>query len=207
MTGQVIAFNPLDKKNLGSSVAAALVAQPPKRLGDMRSFHGAGIYAIYYTGKFQSYSAIAQRNQGVEPEMPIYVGKAIPVGGRKGTSLPDATKSKALFNRLREHADTIASTANLDLADFLCRHLVVDDIWIPLGESLMISEFSPLWNSLVDGFGNHDPGAGRYKGLRPRWDVLHPGRPWAEKCKARQETAFNIKGDIEEFLRARDAKA
>lgn len=207
MTGQVIAFNPLDKKNLGASVAAALVAQPPKRLGDVRTFRGAGIYAIYYTGKFQPYAAIAQRNRGVEPELPIYVGKAIPVGGRKGTSLPDATKSKALFNRLREHADTIASTANLDLADFLCRHLVVDDIWIPLGESLMISEFSPLWNSLVDGFGNHDPGAGRYKGLRPRWDVLHPGRPWAEKCQARQETALHIKGDIEEFLRARDAKA
>ena len=53
MTGQVIAFNPLDKKNLGSSVAAALMAQPQKSLGGMRSFHGAGIYAIYCTGKFK----------------------------------------------------------------------------------------------------------------------------------------------------------
>ncbi len=207
MTGQVIPFNPLDKKNLGSSVAAALMAQPPKRLGDMRSSHGVGIYAIYYTGKFKPYAAIASRNKGLEPELPIYVGKAIPVGGRKGTALPDTSKSKALFNRLREHADTIAATANLDLADFTCRHLVVDDIWIPLGESLLITQFSPLWNSLVDGFGNHDPGAGRYKGLRPRWDVLHPGRLWAEKCQPRQETEQNIQGDIEEFLRAMSAKA
>ena len=206
MTGQVIAFNPLDKKNLGSSVAAALMAQPPKPLGEMRSFHGAGIYAIYYTGKFKPYAAIASRNQGVEPEMPIYVGKAIPVGGRKGTALPDTSKSKTLFNRLREHEDTIAATSNLDISDFLCRHLVVDDIWIPLGESLLITQFSPLWNSLVDGFGNHDPGAGRYKGLRPRWDVLHPGRLWAEKCQPRQETGQNIRGDIEEFLRAMNAK-
>lgn len=207
MTGQVIPFNPLDKKNLGSSVAAALMAQPPKRLGDMRSFHGAGIYAIYYTGKFTPYAAIASRNQGLEPELPIYVGKSIPVGGRKSTALPDTSKSKALVSRLREHADTIAATGNLNLADFLCRHLVVDDIWIPLGESLLITQFSPLWNSLVDGFGNHDSGAGRYKGLRPRWDVLHPGRLWAEKCQPRQETEQNIQGDIEEFLRAMNAKA
>ena len=54
---------------------------------------------------------------------------------------------------------------------------------------------------------NHDPGAGRYKGLRPRWDVLHPGRLWAEKCQARQETDLNIRGDIEEFLRAMNANA
>ena len=207
MTGQVIAFNPLDKKNLGSSVAAALKAQPPKRLGEMRSFHGAGIYAIYYTGKFKPYAAIASRNQGMEPEMPIYVGKAIPVGGRNGGTLPDTSKSKALFSRLREHADTIATTTNLEIADFLCRYLVVDYIWIPLGESLLIIEFTPLWNSLVDGFGNHDPGAGRYKGLRPRWDVLHPGRLWADKCQARPETEQNIRGDVEEFLRALDAKA
>ena len=206
MTGQVIAFNPLDKKYLGLSVATALMAQPPKPLGAIRSFHGAGIYAIYYTGKFKPYAAIASRNQGEEPEIPIYVGKAIPVGGRKGTGLPDTSKSKALFNRLREHADTISATANLNPADFLCRHLVVDDIWIPLGESLIIAQFSPLWNSLVDGFGNHDPGVGRYKGLRPRWDVLHPGRLWAEKCQARQETELQIRGDIEEFLRAMNAK-
>jgi Eco29kI restriction endonuclease len=202
VTGQVIPFNPLDKKNLGSSVAAALMGQPAKPLGDLRAFYGAGIYAIYYSGKFKPYAAIALRNQGTEPEMPIYVGKAIPVGGRKGGALPDATKSKALFSRLREHADTVAITSNLDISDFRCRYLVVDDIWIPLGESLLISEFTPLWNSLVDGFGNHDPGAGRYKGLRPRWDVLHPGRSWADKCQVRPETTQTISADIEEFLRA-----
>ena len=207
MTGLVIPFNPLDKKNLGFSVASALMAQTPKRLGELRSFYGAGIYAIYYTGRFTPYASIALRNQGLEPVVPIYVGKAIPIGGRKGGALPDATKSKALFSRLREHADTIAVTSNLDIDDFLCRFLVVDDIWIPLGESLLIAEFTPLWNSLVDGFGNHDPGAGRYKGLRPRWDVLHPGRSWADKCQVRPETAQSVIGDIEEFLRAQSADA
>ena len=207
MTGHVIPFNPLDKKNLGFSVANALMAQTPKRLGELRSFYGAGIYAIYYTGKFKPYASITLLNQGLEPGMPIYVGKAIPIGGRKGGALPDATKSKALFSRLREHADTIANTSNLNTDDFLCRFLVVDDIWIPLGESLLIAEYTPLWNSLVDGFGNHDPGAGRYKGLRPRWDVLHPGRAWADKCQVRPETAQSIINDVKEFLRALSAES
>ncbi len=206
MTGQVIPFNPLDKRNLGTSVAKALVEQKPKHLADLHSFHGAGIYAIYYTGKFKSYASLSSRNQSDDPAAPIYIGKAIPVGGRKGVALSDASKSKALFNRLREHAETIQAVANLELQDFQCRYLVVDDIWIPLGESLLISQFSPLWNSLIDGFGNHDPGSGRYKGLRPRWDVLHPGRAWADKCQPRQEGVQDIKNDVEEFFRAMDDK-
>ncbi len=31
-------------------------------------------------------------------------------------------------------------------------------------------------NKIIDGFGNHDPGKGRYNQLRSRWDKLHPGR-------------------------------
>ncbi len=206
MTGQVIPFNPLDKCNLGVSVVKALVEQKPKQLADLHAFHGAGIYAIDYTGNFKPYASLAMQNQGSGPVAPIYVGKAIPVGGRKGIALSDASKSQALFNRLREHAETIQAAANLEIQDFQCRYLVVDDIWIPLGESLLITEFSPLWNSLIDGFGNHDPGSGRYKGLRPRWDVLHPGRAWADKCQPRQESVQDIKNDVEEFFRAKDDK-
>jgi hypothetical protein len=77
----------------------------------------------------------------------------------------------------------------------------VDDIWIPLGESLLIARFAPVWNSLVDGFGNHDPGKGRYEGLKPRWDVLHPGRAWAVKCQARPETSEQIIIDVERYLK------
>jgi hypothetical protein len=60
---------------------------------------------------------------------------------------------------------------------------------------------------LIDGFGNHDPGSGRYKGVRPRWDVLHPGRSWADKCQPRQETIQDIRNDVEEFFRALDDRA
>ena len=203
-TAQILPFNPLDKKNLGASVAEALIGRPPEPLGGLQTFIGVGIYAIYYRGAFPAYKRIAEINKADEknPMLPIYVGKAVPAGARKGNAMADPLRSKALFNRLTEHADSIRSTPNLSVEDFSCRYLIVDEIWIPLGESLMIAKFSPLWNSLVDGFGNHDPGKGRYAGLRPRWDVLHPGRSWADKCKARPETEAEIVRDVKSHLRA-----
>lgn len=190
-------FNPLDKQNLGASVADALLACAPHPLAKVPVFRGAGIYAIYYSGKFKAYMRIAAANAGGELMQPIYVGKAIPAGGRKGANpLATGSMSKALYSRLSEHAESVKCCSSLSISDFSCRYLVVDDIWIPLGESLLIARFAPVWNTFVDGFGNHDPGAGRYNGMRPRWDVLHPGRAWAEKCKPRPETATEISTEI-----------
>jgi len=45
----------------------------------------------------------------------------------------------------------------------------------------MTRRYNPLWNSHIDGFGNHDPGKGRYEQAKSEWDVLHPGRVWAER--------------------------
>jgi hypothetical protein len=66
---------------------------------------------------------------------------------------------------------SLDQASNLEIDDFWCRFLVVDDIWIPLGESLLIQRHRPIWNSLIDGFGNHDLGSGRRKGARPNWDT------------------------------------
>ena len=193
-------YNPLDKKNLGASVAEALLGRKPHPLEEVPAFHGAGIYAIYYAGDFDAYQRISEHNRGTDPTAPIYVGKAIPASGRKGGTAPEGTKTKALCNRLREHAESITATNNLLPSDFQCRYLVVDDIWIPLGESLLIAKFAPIWNTLIDGFGNHDPGKGRYEGMRPKWDVLHPGRAWARKCQDRSETAVQIKREVKAHL-------
>lgn len=203
-TAEIIPFNPLDKKNLGASVAEALVSQPVHSLGDLETFFGSGIYAIYYRGQHAAYGPVSRPNQvdTSNPSIPIYVGKAVPQGARKGKVLPDPTKSKALFNRLQEHAESVKATDTLDIGDFTCRYLVVDEIWIPLGESLMIAKFSPLWNLVVEGFGNHDPGAGRYNGLRPRWDTMHPGRYWAMKCKEREESQSEISREVGSYLAA-----
>jgi len=198
--GKIIPFNPLDKRHLGESVGQAMPRQPVIPMADLTSFEGAGIYAIYYQGDFPAYEVIAQKNQGQNFIAPIYVGKAAPKGARKGGDL-EASPGKVLINRLTQHKRSIEEASNLDIADFHCRYLIVDDIWIPLGESLIIAKFDPLWNKLIDGFGNHDPGKGRHAGLRPRWDVLHPGRPWADRCQPREETAEQIIGEARDYLR------
>jgi hypothetical protein len=205
MSGLV--YNPLDKANLGKSVAQALLERDAGALQGLAPFDGAGVYAIYYAGAFAPYERLAQLNRGGDPKVPIYVGKAVPEGARKGGAAVEVASTKALFKRLQDHAKSIAAVSNLAVTDFSCRYLVVDDIWIPLGESLLIATFSPLWNSMIDGFGNHDPGAGRYNGLAPRWDVLHPGRAWAAKCKARSETAIQIEREVVAHLAQASALA
>lgn len=200
MTGKVIPFNPLDKKNLGASVAEALLTKEAHPLGELPVFEGAGIYAIYYTGDFAPYAQIQRLNRDGQFLLPIYVGKAVPAGARMGANL-ELAAGKVLHKRLREHAESIKAADNLDIKDFYCRFLVVDDIWIPLGESLIIARFTPVWNSLIDGFGNHNPGKGRHAGMRPRWDVLHPGRAWAMRLAERPETQEQIAQDAETYLR------
>jgi hypothetical protein len=193
-------YNPLDKLNLGKSVAEALLDKPLQGLGELEPFEGAGIYAIYYEGKFSAYSSLAERNKK-SADWPLYVGKAIPSGGRRGVALFSASAGRVLWNRLKDHADSIRAAKNLRIEDFSCRYLAVDDIWIPLGETLLIAKFRPAWNQILDGFGNHDPGAGRYQGMRPLWDVLHPGRGWALKCKPRSESAEDLAKRIRSFLK------
>jgi hypothetical protein len=172
--------NPLDKRNLGKSVADALLEQPIHPLPPPK-FVGAGIYAIYYSGDNELYAPMSARNADGLWEVPIYVGKAVPKGARQGRVGLGDSPGTVMASRLAKHSRTIGET-DLDLRHFACRYLVVDDIWIPLGESLLINKFQPLWNTSLDGFGNNDPGRGRYEQQRSPWDVLHPGRSWAEKC-------------------------
>jgi hypothetical protein len=194
-------FNPLDKRNLGSSVADALLAQPRYPLPPTERFIAAGVYALYYQGGFELYAPLARRNRINDGrDVPIYVGKAVPAGARKGGFGLDSAPGAVLYNRLLEHADSISSAANLALGDFFCRYLAVDDIWIPLGENLLIQTFAPIWNQIVDGFGNHDPGKGRHQGRMSAWDVLHSGRSWAAKLQP-GKSHETIVEEVAEFLK------
>ena len=186
-------YNPLDKKNLGVSVADALLNQTPMPMPP-GPFEGAGVYAIYYRGKFAPYRALADANLDPTLPKPIYVGKAVPGGRRTGRA---SASRQPLASRLKQHARSVDGAQNLDLADFWCRYLVVDDIWIPLGESLLIERFSPIWNSVIDGFGNHDPGADRRNQAKSSWDVLHPGRDWANKLQPGVNTQAELVALIE----------
>lgn len=170
-------YNPLDKGNLGKSVADALLERELGPLPPAEKFIAAGVYAIYYSGPFKVYARLVEENRGTvkggEPEEPIYIGKAVPAGARKGGFGLGATPGLVLYNRLSEHADSIQQAkSTLNIGHFRCRYIAVEDIWIPLGESMLIEMFAPVWNKLLDGFGNHDPGKGRYNQQRVKSDCF-----------------------------------
>jgi len=173
-------YNPLDVERLGESVTDALLGRDAVPLAGLPPFNGAGVYAIYYTGAavpFAPYEPLAWQNREDPYARPIYVGKAVPSGARKGLRSASAVGPK-LHGRLAEHAESVAQATNLAPADFHCRYLVVEDIWIPLGESLLIERFQPLWNVVIDGFGNHDPGRGRAPCGTPSTPAGRGQRSW-----------------------------
>jgi hypothetical protein len=192
-------FNPLDKQNLGESVADALLEVSVQSLPPA-PFIGAGVYALYYTGSFSAYKELSKVNKDGKFHHPIYVGKAVPAGARKGGLGLEIEHGPALQKRLNEHAESIKAVHNLDLKDFFCRFLVVDDIWIPLAESMLIERFKPVWNRVLDGFGNHDPGSGRHSGKMPLWDCLHPGREWAIKLQPCSFTKEQLEERVVTYL-------
>lgn len=191
-------YNPLDKRNLGVSAATAMLETEAQPLPPAK-FIGAGVYAIYYRGDFEPYRTISELNSQ-SWDVPIYVGKAVPAGARKGGLGMDVYHGPALFNRLSEHFESLRAVQNLNENDFRCRFLVVDDIWIPLTESLLIQKFKPLWNRCIDGFGNHDPGSGRYNQQRSPWDCIHPGREWANKLRPNQNSTEQLLTNVSLYI-------
>jgi hypothetical protein len=193
-------FNPLDKTNLAESVSDHLLKRPIVQLPPSR-FAGAGIYTLYYVGQFPAYRKIAESISDEEKAIPIYVGKAVPKGSRKGGYGLGIDPEEVLFRRLLDHASSIKSARNLNLVDFLCRYLLVDDIWIPLGESLLIQRFKPVSNICVDGFGHHDQGKARRGQMKSAWDTLHAGRTWAV-VRPNSRTVEDISEKVIDYLKS-----
>lgn len=151
---------------------------PPER------FLGTGVYALYYTGNNSLYKRYKELNR-LSYDYPIYVGKAVPEGWRQSrVSDSTDTQSTELYRRLREHSRSISAGDGLLLKDFSCRFVIFEkegSDMIGSIEAALIKLNQPLWNSCVDGFGNHDPGKGRYEQARSDWDVVHAGRAWADR--------------------------
>ncbi len=168
-------YNPLARLNLAKSIEAEIAQCPLVPLAGLPRIVGAGVYAIFYAGDLDIYQPIADSLTAESPR-PIYVGKAIPKGGRIG-GLDDAqSASNALKSRLQKHAASIRAADNLSVDDFHVRYLSVDDIWIPLGENILIETHRPVWNRVIWGFGNNALGKGRPNQKVSLWDILHPGR-------------------------------
>jgi len=149
---------------------------PEHPLPPPAQFIGSGVYGLYYAGDYELYAKISVLNQSACVQ-PIYVGKAVPPGWRTARVIDSQTPD--LHQRLNQHARSIQQGANLQIDHFKCRFMILSgvegDLVVPI-EAELIRRYRPLWNSVVDGFGNHDPGSGRYNQARSEWDILHPGR-------------------------------
>lgn len=158
-------------------------------------FSGSGVYGLYYVGRDALYAKISD----LSCVRPIYVGKAVPTGWRAARTRE--TDAPNLYTRLREHARSIEQAVNLTVEEFRCRFAILAgaeaDLLVPV-EAELIRRYHPLWNTTVDGFGNHDPGSGRYDQAKSAWDVLHPGRPWAERLTGLSPE----RGDVQDRVRA-----
>lgn len=177
---------------------------PVHRLPPPDRFIGTGVYGLYYVGEFELYSKIADLNQEACVH-PIYVGKAVPPGWR--TARATASEAPILYQRLREHIRSIQQAANLQVSDFRCQFMILggveSDLVVPV-EAELIRRCRPLWNSVIDGFGNHDPGSGRYNQARSEWDVLHPGRLWAARLTGESPRLEDVEAKVQQFLERSD---
>jgi len=176
---------------------------PVHSLPPPESFLGTGVYALYYIGSNPLYQRYAELNR-LAYNYPIYIGKAVPKGWRQARSSDSSlTQSRELFSRLREHSRSIAAVPSLSVEDFMCRFIIFEaegSDMISTIEAALIKLNKPLWNTTVDGFGNHDPGKGRYEQAKSDWDVIHQGRTWANKCNGEHKQESSIISSIEQHL-------
>jgi Eco29kI restriction endonuclease len=178
---------------------------PVHTLPPPETFLGTGVYALYYTGQNPLYRKYAELNR-LAYNYPMYVGKAVPRGWRQARISDSAiNQSRELCNRLREHSRSITVGAGLSLEAFMCRFVIFEgegSDMISTIEAALIKLNPPLWNVAMDGFGNHDPGRGRYEQAKSDWDVIHPGRPWAERCNGVHKDESTILANIERHLKS-----
>jgi Eco29kI restriction endonuclease len=192
-------YDPLSRVNLGRSVETALLTQPMASLTAVPPFWGSGIYAVYYVGPAIGPEDLYEPLVG--SPAPLYVGRAVPKGARRG-AFEDDSRTDTLWKRLDDHRESIDQTDDLDPTRFACRWLVSDQLFVPMAESLMITTYRPAWNVGASGFGNHDPGKGRYEQARSQWDTLHPGRYWAQRLAEPAYDRMSVRAAIKGHLQA-----
>jgi hypothetical protein len=168
------------------------------------SFKGPGVYCLYYIGSSDIYKRLSKKNR-IEFAQPIYVGKAVPKGWRTSRNQGDKTKPQTELNsRLKIHSRSISSASNLSLDDFMCRFMILEDeqsSLIGTVEAALIRFYTPLWNTFIEGFGNNDPGSGRYNQAVSDWDVLHPGRKWVGKLTNPGNNLLGVEKKVTKYFK------
>jgi hypothetical protein len=174
-----ISFVPPLFQSVVEAAVQFFINTPLQPLPVEQVFPGTGVYALYLLAHQDIYRDVADANA----IRPIYIGKAVSAGWRTART-QNVSPGSPLFSRLQQHGRSIEQTQNLALADFRCRFMILtgveSDLIAPV-EAALIRQFKPLWNTTIDGFGNHDPGSGRYNQAISEWDILHSGRAWAAR--------------------------
>lgn len=184
-------FDPSDPVSIGKLIAKTLLERTRISMVDIHRFYGSGVYAIYYIGDFDPYSAISNS------DMPVYVGKVDPK--IPNASTPQEQGDKLWHRLVKDHAKNIDKAKNLEISDFECRYLVVKSAWQNTAETYLIDRFQPVWNSEVKicyGFGKHGDSSKTRDNTRSPWDTLHPGREWAADAKPHEKTARDLVREI-----------
>lgn len=168
------------------------------------SFAGSGVYALYCTATTGPYAKFGKEINRLAYKVPIYVGKAVPPGWRQSRQLENTEDtSTSLSSRLRQHCRSIEQGRGLDPVDFACRFLIFEGVSIAMiaaVEASLIGLYTPIWNSVVDGFGNHDPGAKRAAGRLTQWDSLHPGRKWVKGMTGDPQNAKAVLKRVRDYM-------
>lgn len=196
--GKAVPFDPLQVEHIGVTLAIALLEQPIVPLPPLTSFTDGGVYALYYTGPNVAYAGLAGLNAS-SVVYPVYIGKAVRESAKQGFN-PRQTSKTPLYNRLSDHASSITqASGSLQLSDFSCRYLQLNDAYISLAESVLITTFRPPWNGM--GFGSKVVGGPRMSGKGSLWDALHPGRPGRPAGTSLQQAAAHKKiADCQKLL-------
>jgi hypothetical protein len=184
--------DPNDPKFQAVVLALRLIQEERHQLSELAPFYSSGVYALYYTGPLLPYAPIAGS------ETPIYVGKADP----DRVSVSPIEQGIRLYTRLAEHLKNIEKVG-LDPEHFEYRYLPLGDGSQVSVEKVLIDFFKPVWNNeggCLSGFGKHGDNASTRANKRSSWDVLHPGRIWAEKSepkKSHNEVLSDVAGHFE----------
>ena len=99
-------YDPFTYETLMAGTVLKFEQQPPYPLAGDINIEGPGIYCLIYTGEFGAYAGIADGNT------PIYTGKAVPPGSRRGDDDEDTNSPEHCRLGFREHKRSIeAATA------------------------------------------------------------------------------------------------
>jgi hypothetical protein len=129
------------------------------------------------------------------------VGKAVPAGWRTARS---GGAEGSVVGRLVEHSRSIKQTDNLSVEDFRSKFMILSgiesDLIAPV-EAALIRLYTPIWISVISGFGIHAPGSGRAYQKISEWDVLHPGRSFVGKMSGASTNAELAAKKINGYLK------